>query len=614
MMTKTEAEGKFSEIKQFSTNRNGKYRRNYRIYYDSPWGTIDSIRNPAIIGFSYGASAEQWEELDTTRRPSLNVIASCIDTLHSKISQSKVRPFFNTINGNFKDIQCVKQAQNYFDLYFDSEEVHKKVADAFRDACIFDTGVLYIDEDTHKVERALPFQVYFRPAESTYDVLTRIGYERKDFPVISLPAKVRDKFKNKSLEYVDYAVYYDLFNKTKCYLANGRAIVIETYDRSELPFIFLHYKNPILGGTTQSVCDILYDIQIEINILMAKIKDASQLNPAMTFFLPEGSSIKASQINNRIGNIIQYKPNASGGQPVTTSTPAFIDSQYFTALDSLIQKAYDIVGISELSATSQKPKGLDSGVALSTMEDIESDRFETQLNQIIKCYVEIAKKCIEVFDPNEDILPPNTNRSSITWQEIVNENRNMMIQFSAADNLSKDPSTKLQQLQMLAQAGVIPSARIAQLMQLPDLELGYSLTNNAIDCVMSVIKECIENDNFDVPDYVPFNLLKEEIINTQLSLRAVGTKNEADIAKLSQLYEVVENKDLEIRDNSTLQENIYFNIQQGNIQQAQGLNGGEAQAPEQVVNPDDLNFQETQNQDTQNDKAAWVDDTQVEEL
>lgn len=594
-MTKSEVLSKIAELKSFASNRNGKYRRNYRIYHDSPWGTIESIRNPAIVGFSNNNAYDQFEEVDTTRRPSMNVVASCVDTLHSKISQSKVRPFFNTINGSFKDIQCVKQAQHFFDSYFDFKEVHKKVADAFRDACVFDTGVIYIDEDTKDVERALPFQVYYRPAETTYEVVSRVAYERKDYPVTALPDKVRSKFRNKSLEYVDYTIYYDTFNKTKAYLANGSIVLVEDYKRDELPFIFLHYKNPILGGTSQSICDILYDIQIEINILMAKIKDASQLNPAMTFFVPEGSSIKASQINNRVGNIVQYKPNAAGGTPVVTSTPAFIDNQYITTLDALINKAYDMVGISALSAQSRKPSGLDSGKALATMEDVESDRFETQLNQIIKCYVEIAKKCINVFDPDEDILPENSCRASITWSEIVEESKNMQIQFSAADNLSKDPSTKLQQLQMLAQAGVIPSARIAQLMQLPDLEMGYSLTNNAIDAVMSIIKECLEENNFDIPDYIPFNLLKEEIINTQLSLRAAGTKNDADIEKLSRLYEIVENKDLELQE-STVQENSYYN---------QTIS---------VQTPDtsDLNMDNPAEQS--NGDASWIDPDQVEKI
>lgn len=47
-----------------------------------------------------------------------------------------------------------------------------------------------------------------------------------------------------------------------------------------------------------------------------------------------------------------------------------------------------------------------------------------------------------------------------------------------------------------------------------------------------------------VPDYIPFQMLKEEIINTQLSLKAAGSeKNKKDIDKLSELYAKVEDKE-----------------------------------------------------------------------
>ena len=115
----------------------------------------------------------------------------------------------------------------------------------------------------------------------------------------------------------------------------------------------------------------------------------------------------------------------------------------------------------------------------------------------------------------------------------------MQIQFSAADSLSKDPSTKLQQLQQLAAVGVIPQERIAQFMELPDLEGGYSLSNNAINAVLSVIRDCIESNNMEIPDFIPIPMLKTEIINTQLSLRAANfKKNIEDIEKLDQLYNV----------------------------------------------------------------------------
>ena len=528
-----------SQLKSFSGSRNWKYRRNFRWYNATKTASLENIKNPMVLGYINGL--EQGEEEDTTPNPQLNIIASCIDTLHAKIAESKVRPFFTTINGTFKDIQTVKQTQHFFDIMFDEQGVNKTVSDAFRDACIFDTGVIYIDEETATVRRALPFQVYVSPSEANYKNITKCYYEQKDFPITCLPEKVLAKFKNKNLDFVDFGIYYDTFNKTKAYTANGSFVLAEEWDKQAIPFIFLHYKNPILGNVSISVVDMLINIQQEINILMAKIKDASQINPANTFFVPDGSSIKAQQLNNRVGNVITYKPQASGGVPVITSTPAFIDGQYMTLLDSLIQKAYDIVGVSQLSATSRKPTGLNSGIAIATAEDIEADRFETQLNQVIRAYVDIAKTCIKIFDKDSEVLPSSKYRCSIKWSDVLREADNMNIQFSGADNLSKDPSTKLQQLQQLATAGVIPAARISQLMQIPDLEMGYSLANNAIEAVMEVIKNCVENDDFDIPAYVPFELLKEEIINTLLSLTSANKeKNKEDINKLCKLYEKVD--------------------------------------------------------------------------
>ena len=528
-----------SQLKSFSGSRNWKYRRNFRWYNATKTASLENIKNPMVLGYINGL--EQGEEEDTTPNPQLNIIASCIDTLHAKIAESKVRPFFTTINGTFKDIQTVKQTQHFFDIMFDEQGVNKTVSDAFRDACIFDTGVIYVDEETATVRRALPFQVYVSPSEANYKNITKCYYEQKDFPITCLPEKVLTKFKNKNLDFVDFGIYYDTFNKTKAYTANGSFVLAEEWDKQAIPFIFLHYKNPILCNVSISVVDMLINIQQEINILMAKIKDASQINPANTFFVPDGSSIKAQQLNNRVGNVITYKPQASGGVPVITSTPAFIDGQYMSLLDSLIQKAYDIVGVSQLSATSRKPTGLNSGIAIATAEDIEADRFETQLNQVIRAYVDIAKTCIKIFDKDSEVLPSSKYRCSIKWSDVLREADNMNIQFSGADNLSKDPSTKLQQLQQLATAGVIPAARISQLMQIPDLEMGYSLANNAIEAVMEVIKNCVENDDFDIPAYVPFELLKEEIINTLLSLTSANKeKNKEDINKLCKLYEKVD--------------------------------------------------------------------------
>ena len=556
-----------SSLKAFCSNRRSKYYRNYRRYNYTPFADIENIRDPSVVGY-YEQPAEVEE--DTTQTPQINIIKSCIDTLTSKIAQSKVRPFFNTQNGTFKDIQTVKQAQAFFDLYYDLQNVNKKVSEAFRDSCIFEKGCIYIDEVTKEISKALPWQVFVRPAEVTYGKITRVYYERKDYPTTLLDESKVKKAKVENNDYCNYGIYYDTFNHIKAELIDDRVVNVETYTPSKVPFIFLHYCSPIIGDTSQSVVDMLNSIQLEIDNLMMKIKDASQLNPALTFCVPKGSSVKTSQLNNRVGQILEYNatPNMTGS-PVTVATPAFIDGQYMQLVEELKQSAYELVGISQLSAMSTKPTGLNSGVALSTMENIESDRFETQLNQVIRAYVDIAKTCIEVFPEEDTILPEDNQRLSIKWKDIVEESNKMVVQFSAADSLSKDPSTKLQQLQMLAQTGIIPQTRIAQFMELPDIQSGYSLSNNAINAVLTCINDCVEKDIFEVPDYIPFLMLKEEIINTQLSLKAAASPendNKADIDKLTKLYERVESKEADWQADQALQ------------MQEQALQGGMTEA------------------------------------
>ncbi|MBO7344751.1 MAG: hypothetical protein J6S67_20370 [Methanobrevibacter sp.] len=547
-MDATEFKKAINELKSLNAQRKVKYYRNRSLYESTPRLNIENIKNPNVVG--YYNNIDELNE-DTTATPNLNVIKSCIDTLSSKIAQSKVRPFFNCVNGSFKDIQTVKSAQQFFDQYYDAQDVNKKVSEAFRDACIFEDGYIFVDVDSKDIHKALPWQVYERPAELSYGKVTRSYYERKDYPVTLLPKKVLDAIKDKigQNEYVTYGLYFDTVNHVKIYYVSEYDFILEEpFEAERTPFIRLYYNCPVSGNTSNSVVDMLYTIQLEINTLMNKIKDASQLNIAMTYLIPKGSGLKTGQLNNRIGNIIEYEPTSNmTGSPVTVSTPSFIDPQYMALLNELIAKAYELVGISALSAQSKKPTGLNSGIALSTMEDVESERFETQLNQVIKSYVDIAKTCLEVFPQDEDILPEVTTRMTIKWRDIVEESKKMQIQFSSADSLSKDPSQKLQQLIALSQAGVIPQSRISQFMEIPDLQGGYSIANNAINAVMSIIQDCVNNDVFDIPEYIPLSLLEDEILNTQLSLRAANYEmNKASIAKLSQLYAMCIEKEKEL--------------------------------------------------------------------
>lgn len=518
-----------------------KYQRDYSLYNQTP-ATDLKAKIPLALGLQDDVYSED------SIVPKLNVIKSAIDSVVSKISTAHCRPFVNTIKGSFKTIQICKQLQIFFDYYYEEQQIQQKVVEALRDACIFDSGYIYVDEVTGEVKVVEPWNLYSRQREKGNFKSVYIEFPNTSIDLLDdYDYDLLNKSESKGI-YVTLGYFYDSRTRTKATLINRQIRKIDTVTFDEVPVVPIYYTMPIVGNSCLSIADMLKGIQIEVDELMKRISDASVLNPALTFFLENASNIKVGQLNNRVGNIIQYNA-ANGSNPVSVATPEFISNQYISLLDNLIEKAYNMVGISQLSAQGKKPAGLDSGVALATQNDIESDRFQVLLDQYIATFTAVAKLIVKVFSANKDIIKPSRYSLKLTWGDVEKEYDKMRIQFSAADSLSKDPSEKLKQLQLLAQAGIIPATQIASLLELPDINRGYSVANNAFNATMALIDQCIYEDKYEVPTYVPFQMLKEQIVNMQLSLLAASKdgSNDKDIQKLIKYYEIVEDKEMDLQ-------------------------------------------------------------------
>lgn len=562
-----------------------KYQNDYMLYNQCPVADLKA-KIPYPVGFYDDVYSE-----DSTV-PKLNIIKSAIDAVVSKISTAHCRSFVNTVNGSFKTIQICKQLQVFFDYFFDEKKISVKIVEALRNACVFDSGYVFIDEDTGDVKSLEPWNVYTRQSEK--NSFRSIYIEFPNCSTDSLKESDYELLTNSEKEnlYITIGYFYDSKTKTKAILVNRNIREIKEIDFDVIPIIPIRYTAPIVGTGTLSIADTLRGIQIEVDELMKRIADASVLNPAQTFFIPNATNIKVGQLNNRVGNIVQYNAPV-GDKPVESSTPDFISNQYISLLDNLIEKAYNMVGISQLSAQGKKPAGLDSGVALATQADIESDRFQVLLDQYIQMFVDVAKLMVQIFAAHKDIIEPSRYSLRITWGEVEKEFHKMRIQFSCADSLSKDPSEKLKQLQTLAQAGIIPATQIASLLELPDINRGYSAANNGFNATMTLIDACIYEDKFEIPSYIPFQMIKEQIVNMQLSLKAAegGTDtNEKDIEKLQKLFEAVEEKEKElnaIQEQSQTQDvnsnNAYS--QQNNSEFGNGTEDNLNMTNEAVANP-----------------------------
>lgn len=558
-----------SRLYGYLRQQEGKFQRNLNRYFNNGKGSTDSIWNIRNQVQGYQPTFYLRNGVQTV----LNILKSCTDTIVSKISQAKVRPFFNSVRGEYMTIRACRNAQDFFDAFYDRIGMYKISPMVLRDALIFERGVWFIDDDEMTVKRVLPWNAYVDPTEFHYGGgknLTRALLLEYQYPL----TMVRQKYGDKSIEpgkakgfaenvkrllgisdwankehVDDFEIYYDLAEGKKYYLYGRRVFKVKDIAFKRSPFVFLFWTKPEKGIMTTSLIDELYTIQVQIDELQLRIDDATRTAMFNTVFVPKGSEVKETMLSNKAALVVEYMPGPTGGQPVV-STPPPLASEWRTLLNEYIQKAYEIAGISQLSAQGKKPAGLNSGVALDTFEDIESERFNVILQNYIAAFIEVADAIIDIFPEDADVLPKSLGRDVVKWKDIKKQRDMFNIQFSAGSALAKDPAKKLEQIQQLMAMGILPKEMVSQLLEIPDLEGAYSAANASYDYAQHIVQQVAETGNMDFAPVADLDMLFAETVRWLLRLSA-DEKNKKYVDNLAAFLQVIQGKQEEVMNEMT---------------------------------------------------------------
>lgn len=524
--------------------RDAKYLRNLNRFL-SNGNRREGIRNiyttpPAF----YNAQSDDFTGLV----PAINVGRSMTMTLLSKLIQTKGRVFFNPTNGLWSTIKTCRNAQIYFDAVYERDNIYQKVQKCVLDALIFEMGVMWIDDEAKTTQHIHPWQFYVDPAEYNYDRISRCMMMQEDFPLNSLKDKLNDTMTaygllaNEPNVKVTLYRYWDLHEKKKYLIVNSEVIEVVDIDYDVMPFAIFFYNTPVKGLFSVSLIDNVYTHQRQIDDIVRIEHDALTLSPANTIYVPTSANgvedSIAKMMSNQVGNIVPY--NAALGK-VEVATPPPIDPAYQAMLIFFINSAFEQEGVSQLSAQSKKPSGINSGVALDTLQDVESERFQTQVDNLIQFYRDINTTMIEVFPEEDDILPKRLNRAVIKWSEIKKQKDAFSMQSSLASVLSKDPKVKMEQIEKLQAQGVINPYMAASLLQLPDLEGAYSAATASYDNSRKIIERALDDDRYDFYSVVNLKQLLDECVNILLQLDAAD-EDPRILQRLVKLIDIVTEK------------------------------------------------------------------------
>lgn len=185
--------------------------------------------------------------------------------------------------------------------------------------------------------------------------------------------------------------------------AGGIVLLDEPWERQEFPFIFLRWAWEVLGFGAVSLVEEVMPICDEVNTAIRRTQSVVQRTSQSICIYEEGSVRDEDLLTNEDGINIRKTP---GSADIQFISPPPLNAQVLEWVQMQDRKAYEISGISQMSATSRKEQGVTAGVAIRTLADMETERFSIVFKKYeTACAVEAARQIVacndEIADANK---------------------------------------------------------------------------------------------------------------------------------------------------------------------------------------------------------------------
>jgi len=414
---------------------------------------------------------------------SLNIVRNMCNAVQSKIAKNRPKPWFQTSGADFKTQQKAKKLEQYVKGVFYKEKAYQKTSQAFLDAAILGTGCLKVmpGKKCVVIERVFTPEVVVDNVEGMHREPRNIyqykyvdrgmlvaKYPEKAELIAEIPA-LQFNYEDEEINAVYDHYASDLVRVEEAYhtassekagdgkhviSANGVTLEVEEWPYTWHPYVFIRWSTSPLGMWGMGLAEELKGIQLEINRLVRKIQNAMQLLSNPYVMVDRASNVMRGQITDVPGSILLYT-----GRPPTVSAPQVVHPEVYAHLDRLYQKGYEIAGVSQMTAQSQKPTGFTSGRAQLVHQDIESERFAIVTREWEEMHMDLARLVLRVSEDVRGISVKAFGDNAYTEIDFhkdldITEDEYVM-QVMPTSILGDSPEAAIEMSERLTQAGLI---------------------------------------------------------------------------------------------------------------------------------------------------------------
>lgn len=506
-------------------------------------------------GITYARLLQQ-QQTATKERVTYNATQSIVDTVASRIGENKPRPYNLTSGGNYKQQRRAKRLNQYIEGVFYETKTYDLGLQAFRDAEIWGDGFIHVFNRNGKThhERVLSSELWVDEVEAQYDNprnLTRLKMVDRDELAAAIPEARRAIMESTPSSDVASLIgpnIADMVTVAESWhrgtkdedgnvsggfhamaLTSGEILVEpEEWPFDFFPFARISWSKRPVGYWSQGLCEQLQGEQIELNKELYLIQRSMHLAGSLKIFLKNGSKVSKEALNNDIGSIVNY----SGDKP-EYFCPQPIDPVYFQNTNTIIERMYRKAGVSEMSAASKKPAGLNSGAAIREAQDVESDRHRTTQRANDQFYLDIAALDIamagELPAGNKVRVPNKVGFDVVDFKKDIGtlKDSEFVMQCFPVSKLPRDPAGRLATIQEYIQAGFITPRQGRRALDFADLDSIESLANAQEDMICKVLDAMVDDGEYSPPEPTDdLQLASEMVIEYIQRYRALDLEEE----------------------------------------------------------------------------------------
>lgn len=450
-----------------------------------------------------------------------NVTQSMIDTLKAKFAAAPVRLYCLTDGGDYPAQQSAKKMSKLLEGVFYDNKMTMLGPEAQTDGMWGDIGCLRVLEDPFKpgrikIEPVKPYQIKVEPRDGmggeprsifieqdlSMDVLCSLYPEQAE----NLQTKVREEQPVRSdiqsnrvkvLEAWHLPSGPDADDGLHVIVANGVALFSEKWTETFFPLAFTWFEKMPVGFFGQSVSAMLAGLQEQLDSLVRAQGEALRLHANPRWFLQNDSGIPEDHLSNDNRAILK------GNSPPQIIVPEPVSEQVGVQIENLYRKAYEILGVSQLSAQSKKPQDLESGEALRTFHDIGAERFEMVNEMYEQMHVSLGYLVIWLaakIQAYKVKVPGVSTLDVITYEDAKLAEDAFALKVYPTNLLPKSPEGRIDTLGNIIQSGLTDHPELLALLNYPDLEAMTSMLTAPMENIQWQISRILEDGEYHSPE------------------------------------------------------------------------------------------------------------------